>query len=158
MKLTSHLYGVPGLMCGSVYPLPHMFLWCSEGHILFHIILLGLWHHVTERMIERLALLLCIQYVLHQVLAWRPSVLIYSFHGHKLKSPVTAEIRLWHLHPFMNSHFHFLAVVELATSQMSRQRVQTPFQPQPFTKEMECKDAHTCPCSSGTHFLPWWHF
>jgi hypothetical protein len=37
---------------------------------------------------------------------------------HRFKNSVAAEIGLLHSQPFMNSHFHFLIIVESSTSQM----------------------------------------
>jgi hypothetical protein len=41
----------------------------------------------------------------------------------KFKNTIMVEIRLLHVQPFMNSHFHFFITVELATSQVLLQRL-----------------------------------
>jgi hypothetical protein len=71
-----------------------------------------------------------------------------------LKIPVTAEIRLWHLHPFVNSHFHFLTVVKLADSQMSRQRAQNASQTQPLKKEKGLQWCKHVSAHQGPNFYP----
>ena len=39
-----------------------------------------------------------------------------------MKNPVTLEIELLPLQPFMNNHFHFLIIVDLITSQLLLQK------------------------------------
>ena len=105
-------------------------------------------------MVDWLALLLCVQCVLHRVSAWRPSVLTQVFPRAQLKSPVTAGMGLWHLHPFVNSHFHYFTVVELATLQMSRQHAQTAFQHWPFTKISGVRRCTRVPARQDPSFYP----